>query len=86
MVKTMEANGASSEDIRARRGEIGAGIRELSARNEEAITRLKTLIGRFEREVPEYPRTGLETMLANVVKQGAMLTETAATHGLVRNH
>ena len=69
----------------ASREDIGAGIEECFAMNREAVMRLETLIRRFKQELPEYPRTEIESMHSKVVEWEEKLTELATSHGFVRS-
>jgi signal transduction histidine kinase len=58
--------------------EIGAEIKECSAMCREALNRMKTLIRRFECEVPESPRIVLESSLSKLMQLESELEEYVA--------
>lgn len=78
-LKMMMYNGSASRE------DICAGIEECFAINREAVMRLEALIRRFKLELPEYPRTEIESMHSKVVEWEAKLTELAISHGFVRS-
>lgn len=62
----------------ASRREIDSAAEEFTAINREAVGRVELLIQRFEREVPEYPRTQLESILVTLAQQKSVVNKAIA--------
>jgi hypothetical protein len=59
-------------------------MRQSLAMAQDAVNRLQRLIRRFERELPDFPRSELESTLATYDVQRASLIDVAVRAGLIQ--
>ena len=64
----------------ASRTEIETKLKEFSANTREAVKRMEALICRIERELPEYPRTELESILTELSQRESEVSKDVAEY------
>jgi DnaJ-domain-containing protein 1 len=68
----------------ANRDDVRLAVGQSLAMAQDAVNRLQRLIRRFERELPDFPRSELESMLATCEVQRASLIDVAVRAGLIQ--
>ena len=66
------------------REDVCLAVGEDLAMLQSAINRLQRLIRRFERELPSFPRTELESSLATFIQQRAKVIDAAVRAGFIQ--
>jgi isopropylmalate/homocitrate/citramalate synthase len=68
----------------ASRDDFRLAVGQSLAMAQDAVNRLQRLIRRFEGELPDFPRSELESMLATCEVQRASLIDVAVRAGLIQ--